>query len=229
MARAASPKSRGQQDSARGEEVPISREMTRDEQEVNTFEFQIFCSGMDTSDDSFLDALYEAGCDDATVFFKDGYVCLDFSRQAESAERAVLSAISDIYQSGLTGEVVRVEPEDLASLSEIAQRVGVTRSSLQKYARGESRVGQDFPRPVQGILASRRELFSTFEVMQWMIARQRKIIDKQVIDLFRVISLTNKALLLKRAEQDEKVTQLLAQLTALEATCSRHDKSFTAG
>jgi len=79
------------------------------------YEFQIFCRGVDISDDSFLDRLYEAGCDDALVSFKDGYVCLNFSRSSESAEEAVLSAIRDFAHSAVGGSVERVEPDDLAS------------------------------------------------------------------------------------------------------------------
>ena len=104
---------------------------------------------METSDELFLDRLFEAGCDDATVFFKDGYVCLDFTRESDCAESAVISAIKDFERSGIGGTVERVEPEDLASLSEIAHRGGVTRASLQKYARGVSKLGKDFPGPVQ--------------------------------------------------------------------------------
>ena len=91
---------------------------------MTEFEFQLFCRDADTADESFLDRLYEAGCDDAVVSFKDGYICLDFSRHAEHAEDAVVSAIRDFKRSNIGGSVARVEPEDLASLAEIANRVG---------------------------------------------------------------------------------------------------------
>jgi hypothetical protein len=181
---------------------------------MTDFEFKLFCSGVDTDDDSFLDRLYEADCDDATVFFKDGYVCLDFTRESENAESAVVSAIRDFERSGIGGTVERVEPEDLASLSEIASRVGVTRASLQKYARGESKVGKDFPAPVQNISVSRRELFSTVEVMRWMMQKKKSNISRHSLDLCTVIAKTNQALLVSRARKDELVSRLVERLAA---------------
>ena len=176
------------------------------------FDFKIFCRDVDTSDETFLDHLFEAGCDDATVFFKDGYLCLDFTRESDNAENAVVSAIIDFECSGIGGSVERVEPEDLASLSEIANRVGVTRASLQKYARGESKVGKDFPGPVQNISASRRELFSTVEVMKWMLQKQKAEIPQHSVELCTVIEKTNQALIVARAQCDDDVIRLVARL-----------------
>ena len=181
---------------------------------MTEFDFQIFWAGVDTSDESFLDRLFEAGCDDATVYFKDGYLCLDFSRESDSAENAVISSIKDIERSGIGGSIERVEPEDLASLSEIANRVGVTRSALQKYARGVSKVGKDFPRPVQNIASPRRELFSTFEVMNWMLSKRRAEIQSHSVELFGMIAKTNQALVVTRAQIDDDVSRIVAKLSA---------------
>lgn len=180
------------------------------------FDFQVLCKDVDTSDLVFLDRLFEAGCDDATVSFKDGYICLDFTRESDSAENAVISAIKDFMRANTGGTVERVEPEDLASLSEIANRVGVTRSSLQKYARGESKVGKDFPHPVQNISASRRELFSTAEVINWMLQKNRVEIDERWFELVEVIAKTNQALTVTKAQFDEDVLRLVSQLSASE-------------
>lgn len=181
---------------------------------MTEFDFKIFCRDVDTRDDSFLDRLFEAGCDDATVLFKDGYVCLDFSRESEDAENAVISAIRDVEKAGIGGSVERVEPEDVASLSEIAKRVKVTRASLQKYARGESKVGRDFPAPVQNISASRRELFSTAEVMNWMLLKRKTDIPGHTLELCRVIAKTNLALMFSRARHDDDISRLIARLSA---------------
>ena len=186
------------------------------------FDFQIFWRDVDTRDESFLDLLFKAGCDDATVFFKDGYLCLDFSRESRDAETAVVSAIRDIHRSGIGGSIERVEPEDLASLAEIANRVGVTRSALQKYARGSSKVGKDFPRPVLNIASPRRELFSTFEVMKWMHLKHRVEIPSQALELFRTISMTNQALVIAKARKNADVGHLVEQLTAIEANKRKH-------
>jgi hypothetical protein len=180
------------------------------------YEFQIFCRDVDMSDDSFLDHLYEAGCDDALVSFKDGYLCLDFSRTSESAEEAVLSAIKDFEQSAVGGSVERVEPDDLASLSEIARRTGVTRASLQKYARGISKVGEDFPQPAANISGARRELYSAAEVINWMHAKERVVLPGHAVELVNVIAKINQALFVAKARKDDEINRLVAQLTAAE-------------
>ena len=191
-------------------------------EKVTEFDFQIFWAGADTSDETFLDRLFEADCDDAIVYFKDGYLCLDFSRESESAESAVISSIKDIERSGIGGSIERVEPEDLASLSEIANRVGVTRSALQKYARGASKVGKDFPRPVQNIASPRRELFSTFEVMNWMLSKQRAKIQSHSVELFGVIAKTNQALIVTKAQIDDDVSRIIAKLSAVAPVEGKH-------
>jgi hypothetical protein len=176
------------------------------------YEFQIFCRGVDMSGDLFLDRLYEAGCDDALVSFKDGYVCLDFSRSSESAEEAVLSAIKDFEYSAVGGSIERVEPDDLASLSEIARRTGVTRASLQKYARGPSKVGEDFPQPAVNISGARRELYSAAEVINWMHAKERVVLPGYFMDLVNVIAKINQALFVVKARKDDEINRFVAQL-----------------
>jgi hypothetical protein len=46
-------------------------------------------------------ALFEAGCDDALVWSSNGKVGLDFTRQANSREEAIGSALADLRQAGI--------------------------------------------------------------------------------------------------------------------------------
>ena len=186
------------------------------------YEFQVFCRDVDTVDETFLDCLYEAGCDDALVSFKDGYVCLDFSRTSESAEEAIFSAIKDIECSVVGVSVERVEPDDLTSLSEIARRTGVTRASLQKYARGISKVGEDFPKPAANISSVRRELYSAVEVISWMHAKERVVLSEHSMELVNVIAKTNQALLVAKARKDVEINRLVGRLTAAEKVSRTH-------
>jgi len=192
---------------------------------MTEFEFQLFCRDVTTDDESFLDSLYEAGCDDAIVSFKDGYLCLDFSRQAESAEDAVVSAIRDFKRSEIGGTIERVEPEDLASLAEIANRVGVTRASLQKYARGDSKVGKDFPRPAANISQPRRAFYSASEVINWMFLKKRVDLSEHFVELATVIKKSNQALLVTKARNDEGISRLVSQLTAIKTRKKNPPKS----
>ena len=47
-----------------------------------------------------VEALYDAGCNDAKVVSKDGSVELDFARQALGISAAIRSAIRDIRKAG---------------------------------------------------------------------------------------------------------------------------------
>ncbi len=58
--------------------------------------FTLETSGKSVLDDDVVDALYEAGCDDAGIGRFLGVECLDFAREAASYCEAVRSAIEDV-------------------------------------------------------------------------------------------------------------------------------------
>lgn len=60
------------------------------------------------------DRLFEAGCDDGTPSQRAGIMYIGFSREAESLESAIRSAIADVAKSGYV--VTRVEIEADAAL-----------------------------------------------------------------------------------------------------------------
>lgn len=126
------------------------------------YEFTLVLHG--DLDDDAVDALFEAGCDDATVGEVDGVGYADFLREAPSFGEALRSAIDQVETvPGLT--VSRVEPDDLVTLSEIAQRLGRSRESVRLLAAGERGQG-DFPPPVSHLKA-RTRLWRWSEVAAW--------------------------------------------------------------
>ena len=60
--------------------------------------FTLTVDGPDLQTEPFIDALFEAGCDDATVGRTDGVQCIDFDRKAESLGEAIISAVRDVEQ-----------------------------------------------------------------------------------------------------------------------------------
>ena len=109
-----------------------------------THEFSIIAEGLDPTADDFERRFFEAGCDDATISFQRGVIILDFARPSETLEGAILSAIEQVSKVGTT--IIRIEPEPLVSLSDIAQRSGMTRAAISLYASGQR--GEAFPSPV---------------------------------------------------------------------------------
>lgn len=113
--------------------------------------------------DARLDALFDAGCDDATFSGKDGMTFASFSREAPSLLEAVVSAIGAVESvDGI--EVVHVDPDELVWASEIAARTGRSRQSIEQLVKGRRGPG-GFPPPASH--ATRNPLWRWSEVESW--------------------------------------------------------------
>lgn len=115
----------------------------------------------------FLDVLFEAGCDDATIGVgKRGTLALAFSREAASAEDAVRSAIRDVSKAVPEAKLVEVKP-DMVNLSDLAEIVGCSRQNMRKYASGEmAGIKTPFPAPV---FTGAPSLWCLCEVGTWLM------------------------------------------------------------
>ena len=111
-----------------------------------------------------LDELFEAGCDDAMFGVVDGAPYAEFDREAPTLREAVASAIRDI-ESVENLRVDRIEPDDLVTASEIAERLGRTRESVRLLISGERGPG-GFPAPVSH-LRDRNRLWRWTDVARW--------------------------------------------------------------
>ena len=74
---------------------------------MNKYHFTLVVSDRVELTESLADALYAAGCDDATPGTCEGVLTLDFHREAASLEKAIQTAIGNLRTAGL--EVARVE------------------------------------------------------------------------------------------------------------------------
>lgn len=59
-------------------------------------------------------ALYEAGCDDATISTSQGVTRIDFAREAPSLEEAIRSAIANVNAVALQVSRAEITTESLA-------------------------------------------------------------------------------------------------------------------
>ncbi len=75
-----------------------------------THEFTLVYTGVEDFTDEFINAMYEAGCDDALIGMRDGFFFADFSRNSPTFREALISAIEDIERSGQPLQLIRVEP-----------------------------------------------------------------------------------------------------------------------
>jgi len=122
-----------------------------------------------------LDALYEAGCDDATFSSKGELTFGAFDREAPTLLDALVSAIGAVESvEGL--EVLHIEPDELVWASEIAERTGRTRQSVDMLIKGLRGPGV-FPAPASH--ATRNSLWRWSEVEEWFARYEGRLSDKE--------------------------------------------------
>jgi hypothetical protein len=82
--------------------------------------------------DSYVEALYASGCDDALIGVgKKGYISLNFIREASTAYKAISSAISDVKSVIPQANLIEAAP-DYVGLTDVAKILGCTRQNIRK-------------------------------------------------------------------------------------------------
>lgn len=132
---------------------------------MSAHEFTLIVEGPDLQEDAYVDALFEAGFDDTTIGRVGSIQYLDFDREAESFVDAVFSATEDLKSAVPGVRVVHLEPDDLVTMSEIAERVGRTRESVRLLISGDRGPG-GFPAPATHF-RSRQRMWRWQEVAVW--------------------------------------------------------------
>ena len=115
---------------------------------MSTYHFTIVVRDAYVDMPDIEDTFYEAGCDDALLCHYNDTVYLEFDREADNAEQAIKSALENIRSLGFKQLVV--QEGGVSTLSEMAERAGLTRAALSQYAKSKRGCG-DFPKPVYGV------------------------------------------------------------------------------
>lgn len=183
-------------------------------------EFVLVLSGVTDLSAAVMDALFEAGCDDATPCVRLGRVYLTFVRTASSLRDAVLSAIRDVLRARIGASVLRVDDCNLASQADIARRIKRTRQQVGQYVSGKRGPG-NFPAPVCD-LTEGHPLWMWCEVSYWLW--ENGIVGEDVLEASRVVAAINSALELLHQRQhdaslvDEVLGIVDSPLPPLQAT-----------
>jgi hypothetical protein len=141
------------------------------------------------SDDE-IDILCEAGCCDGTFGVSNGVPEAGFTREAADILDAITSAISDIETAGVGATVVRVEPDDLVSIGDIAERTGRTAESIRLLIMGRRGPG-GFPAPAMRIGMGRSRLWRWAEVVGWFHDYEPARWDEETTRYWAVIATVN--------------------------------------
>lgn len=130
---------------------------------MNTYTFTLVIDG-DAGTDERINALFAAGCDDATFSHGSTISYGDFDRDADSLLDAVLSATEAVESvEGLS--VRRVDEDDLVTVNDIAERLERSRQSVNQLIAGDRGDGT-FPQPL-GRTRGHGRVWSWSEVAEW--------------------------------------------------------------
>ena len=91
--------------------------------------FTLIVDGPDLQDDTLINAVFEAGCDDAAISRTGGVQYVDFDREAASLDQAILTAVTDLERiDGV--DVVRIADAGLVSMADVLAPIGRTREGV---------------------------------------------------------------------------------------------------
>lgn len=146
---------------------------------MKNYDFTLIVLG-EVDFEQVVDALYEAGCDDATMSYSGGIIFLHFVRESTDFEIAVLSAIADIETAVPKLKVKGLEPSDLVTLDDIACRLGYSEEYTSKLLTGRIDSINNPPLPYANV-DDGTTIWSFKDVINWLYASQA-IQDSELID-----------------------------------------------
>lgn len=162
-----------------------------------------------------VEALYEAGCADASVESGPLGTLLDFCRKAPTLAEALVSAIRDIETvPGL--RAVGVRCDNIVSLANIARRAGVTREAARLWSSGQRGPG-GFPSPVV-VTSGGEKGWDWQEVACWLQQVHRHagaLYNVEVSEADRVLCMADRVLAARqalRSEPDDAVREEFGRL-----------------
>ena len=160
----------------------------------------------DANLDDCVEQLGAAGCDDALIGVgRRGRVALAFTREGETAELAVLSAIADVKSALPDARLVEAAP-DLVGLTDVAELLDVSRQNMRKLiltSRAEP------PVPVH---EGKPTIWRLSKLLLWLREEKNYPVEEGLISLAKATMQVNLAVELRDADEI-----LQAELRALVA------------
>ena len=148
-----------------------------------TLRFTRVSTGADL--DGLVDRRFEQGCDDALVGVgHPGRIALDFTRRANSAREAVLSAIADVRRAIPEARLVEVAP-DLVGATDVADLVGCSRQNVRQLMVNSR---SSAPAPVH---EGRQAIWHLAPVLDWLVREKRYVVDPSLLELAATTMLVN--------------------------------------
>jgi hypothetical protein len=144
------------------------------------YEFTLKYRLADRDADELVECLGAAGCDDALLGIgQPGRIALDFSREARSAQAAIVSAMMAVKKAIPSARLVEVSP-DSVGLTDIAELVGVSRQNMRQLSLAHAKT---FPTPFH---SGNVELWHLAHVLEWLKERGAYKIEQPLLAVARV-------------------------------------------
>ncbi len=130
--------------------------------------------------DALESELFEAGCDDAIIGLgRKGRLALNFTREAESAESAMLSALRDVKRAVPEATLVEAGP-DLVGISDMASLLAFSRQNMRELIQTHL---VSFPLPVHEGAAA---IWHLADVLAWFSETQKRAVPADLMDVAEV-------------------------------------------
>lgn len=149
---------------------------------MKSYEFELkFSLPKSSLDPEFvIERLGEAGCTDALVGIgQTGRIAFHFTRHADSALDAVLSAIKNIKEAVPEALLIEAAP-DLVGLSDIAEILGYSRQNIRKLMINNL---VSFPVPIH---EGKTVLWHLSSILSWIKESSRYQIDDSLLDVANI-------------------------------------------
>jgi hypothetical protein len=160
----------------------------------------------DADPDAFVEQLLAEGCDDALIGVgQHGRIVLNFTRDAETAVEAVLSALSDVQRAIPDSKLVEASP-DLVGITDIANLLGFSRQYMRTLV---VKSGSEFPLPVH---EGKPAIWHLATVLTWFMNRKTRNFDESLLGISRINMQCN--LFKEAAELDHDISDRLKSLVA---------------
>ncbi|CAB3789609.1 helix-turn-helix transcriptional regulator [Pararobbsia alpina] len=142
-----------------------------------TFTFKFQLSEEDCDHDELVERLGAAGCDDALIGVgQPGRIALEFTREATSAEAALVSALSDVKGVIPSARLIEAAP-DFVGLTDVAEVVGVSRQNMRKLMLTHA---TSFPAPIH---EGSTTVWHLAAVLSWLKSKGNYELKQQIFDV----------------------------------------------
>lgn len=133
-----------------------------------------------TDPNSYIEKLYEGGCDDALIGVgKQGSIALDFMREAPSAFEAISGAITNVKKVIPTAILIEASP-DFVGLTDIADIIGCTRQNIRNV------ILNDRARSPLPVYEGTPSIWHLSEVLTWLKEDKTYTIDEALLEVSRI-------------------------------------------